>query len=109
MPITISEAIVFMVRQAGRADGSFTLNESSDAVDQTDLLQHMKNAKSTAIDSKILSGELNEESALAILLNMPEDQRREVVSYCRIVIESDKTKTDSESGFLSEISVKLGV
>ena len=109
MPITTSEAIVFMVRQAGRADGSFTMNESQDAIDQSDFLQHLKNAKSTAIDSKILSGELNEESALSVLLTLPEEERRKVIRYCRIVIELDKTHTESENTLLSALSSRLGV
>jgi hypothetical protein len=107
MTITPSEAIVWIARQAGIADGSYSVSESMDAEDIEGFSRHLKSVKASGIEEKIHSGVLNYASAIEQLKQQDASTRDWLIRICEAIIKSDGTHTPNELEFVQKLKLDL--
>jgi hypothetical protein len=96
-----SHATIFLTRLIGQADGEWSEEEMEHAL----LLGNLENALQEAPDwgEKIISGELNEQSAIFILNNLSKQEQMDCLLTCLITAGADGDLDDAESDILISI------
>ena len=109
MPITKSEAIIWIAMSTGEADGEFTEAEIMDAINNTTYSKYFADADNSGINEKIQSKELNEESAVEVLKNLSLEEKIEALAICFGIAVSDEVATSEEKAYLFDIGLKIGI
>ncbi len=107
MNISTSEAIVYLIREAGKADGKFDLVENQKAVIKFQFLNHLQEARKNGIDDKLANGVLNYNSAVSTLLLENEDQRALLLEACKQIVNLKDGVTDEEQNFITKLELDL--
>ena len=100
-----SHAIIFLTRLLGSADGKWSDKEMEHALNLGNLSSALKEAPDWT--DKILSGELNEDSAIQILNGLGKSEQMECLVTCLITILADGVADDAEITVLARLLTKL--
>jgi uncharacterized tellurite resistance protein B-like protein len=109
MTITKSEAIVWLVSHVGKMDGTFSVNESMDLEEISQYKLHLKSAKASGIEAKVLAGHLNYSSAMAVIATCTAEEKKEIMHFCETIVKGDGERYTKEIEFMSKVSSELGL
>jgi hypothetical protein len=107
MNISTSEAIVYLIREAGKADGKFDLVENQKAVIKFQFLHHLQEARKNGMDDKLANGVLNYNASVSALLLENEDQRTLLLEACKQIVNLKDGITIEEQNFITKLELDL--
>ena len=109
MTITKSEAIVWLLSHVGKMDGTFSINESMALEEISQYKLHLKSAKKSGIEAKVLAGHLNYSSAMAVIAACTKEEKEEIIHYIETIVKGDGERYAKEIEFILKVSSELGL